>query len=147
VRYSCNDSSGGRRSGGRQGSGHGSFGLRWVRRGACADRVWLSCPRLLRKTSKRVNLAGLDVEIVEGDMRDAAAVARAIAGTRFLFHVAADYRLWARKREEILVNNREGHGFSCKRRSRRGWSVSSIQAVWQPSLARRMAGRPTRRCG
>jgi dihydroflavonol-4-reductase len=41
-------------------------------------------------------------------MRDAAEVARAIAGTRFLFHVAADYRLWARKREEILVNNREG---------------------------------------
>ncbi|HUZ91405.1 MAG TPA: NAD-dependent epimerase/dehydratase family protein, partial [Methylocella sp.] len=32
---------------------------------------------LLRKTSNRVNLAGLDVEIVEGDMRDAAAVARA----------------------------------------------------------------------
>ena len=63
---------------------------------------------LLRKTSKRVNLAGLNVEIVEGDMCDAAAVARAIAGTRFLFHVAADYRLWARKREEILVNNREG---------------------------------------
>ena len=63
---------------------------------------------LLRKTSKRVNLAGLDVEIVEGDMRDAAAVARAMAGTRFLFHVAADYRLWARKPEEILVNNREG---------------------------------------
>ena len=63
---------------------------------------------LLRKTSKRVNLAGLDVEIVEGDMRDAAAVTRAMAGVRFLFHVAADYRLWARKPEEILVNNREG---------------------------------------
>jgi hypothetical protein len=61
-----------------------------------------------RKTSKRVNLAALDVEIVEGDMRDATAVARAIAGTRFLFHVAADYWLWARKPEEILVNNREG---------------------------------------
>ena len=57
---------------------------------------------LLRETSKRVNLAGLDVEIVEGDMRDAAAVARAGAGARFLFHVAADYRLWARKPEEIL---------------------------------------------
>ena len=63
---------------------------------------------LLRKTSKRVNLAGLDVEIVEGDMRDAAAVARAISGSRFLFHVAAAYRLWAHKPEEILVNNREG---------------------------------------
>ena len=35
-------------------------------------------------------------------------VARAIAGTRFLFHVAADYRLWARKPGEILVNYREG---------------------------------------
>ena len=63
---------------------------------------------LLRKTSKRVNLAGLDVEIVEGDMRDAAAVTRAMGGARYLFHVAADYRLWARKPEEILVNNREG---------------------------------------
>jgi dihydroflavonol-4-reductase len=62
---------------------------------------------LLRKTSKRVNLAGLDVEIVEGDMRAAAAVTRAMKGTRFLFHVAADYRLWTRKPEEILVNNRE----------------------------------------
>lgn len=63
---------------------------------------------LLRKTSKRVNLAGLDVEIVEGDMRDAAAVSRAMAGACYLFHVAADYRLWARKPEEILLNNREG---------------------------------------
>ncbi|HUB63945.1 MAG TPA: hopanoid-associated sugar epimerase [Methylocella sp.] len=63
---------------------------------------------LLRETSKRLNLAGLDVEIVEGDMRDAAAVGRAMAGVRFLFHVAADYRLWARKPEEILWTNREG---------------------------------------
>ena len=63
---------------------------------------------LLRETSKRINLQGLDVEIVEGDMRDAAAVARAMAGVRFLFHVAADYRLWARKPEEILSANREG---------------------------------------
>ena len=51
---------------------------------------------LLRPTSKRTNLAGLDVEIVEGDMRDAASVARAMTGARFLFHVAADYRLFAR---------------------------------------------------
>ncbi len=63
---------------------------------------------LLRPTSKRTNLAGLDVEIVEGDMRDAASVARAMAGARFLFHVAADYRLWARSPQEIMWNNREG---------------------------------------
>jgi predicted deacylase len=63
---------------------------------------------LLRSTSKRMNLAGLAVEIVECGMLDAAAVARAIAGTRFLFHVAAVFRHWARTPEEILVNNREG---------------------------------------
>jgi dihydroflavonol-4-reductase len=63
---------------------------------------------LLRPTSKRTNLAGLEVEIVEGDMRDAAPVARAMAGARFLFHVAADYRLWVRNPQEILWNNREG---------------------------------------
>jgi len=63
---------------------------------------------LLRPTSKRTNLAGLDIEIVEGDMRDAASVARAIAGVRFLFHVAADYRLWVRNPQEIMWNNREG---------------------------------------
>jgi dihydroflavonol-4-reductase len=63
---------------------------------------------LLRTTSPRANLANLDVEIAEGDMRDAAAVGRAMAGARFLFHVAADYRLWARDRGEILSTNREG---------------------------------------
>jgi dihydroflavonol-4-reductase len=63
---------------------------------------------LLRPTSKRTNLAGLDVEIVQGDMRDAASVARAMRGARFLFHVAADYRLWARNPQEIILNNREG---------------------------------------
>lgn len=63
---------------------------------------------LTRRTSKRTNLAKLDVEIAEGDMRDGEAVARAMAGTRFLFHVAADYRLWAREPEEIVRTNREG---------------------------------------
>ncbi len=63
---------------------------------------------LLRTTSPRTNLAKLDVEIAEGDMRDPAAVARAMAGARFLFHVAADYRLWARDRAEILATNRDG---------------------------------------
>ena len=63
---------------------------------------------LLRRTSNRANLMGLDVEIAEGDMRDAAAVALAMAGVRFLFHVAADYRLWARRPDEIFSANREG---------------------------------------
>jgi dihydroflavonol-4-reductase len=63
---------------------------------------------LLRAGSSRRNLAGVDAEIVEGDMRDQAAVERALDGARFLFHVAADYRLWARDPGEIERNNEQG---------------------------------------
>ncbi|MBY0356066.1 MAG: NAD-dependent epimerase/dehydratase family protein [Rickettsiales bacterium] len=60
---------------------------------------------LVRPSSPRGNLSGLDVELFEGDMRDAAAMQRAISGARYVFHVAADYRLWARDAEEIVCNN------------------------------------------
>ena len=63
---------------------------------------------LVRAQSPRANLAGLDLEIVEGDLSDPPSLDRAMAGTRHLFHVAADYRLWARDPEEILRNNRAG---------------------------------------
>src|SRR5690242_17757412 len=63
---------------------------------------------LIRSTSARGNLAGLAIEIVEGDLRDAASLVRAMAGIRFLFHVAADYRLWARHPQEIVTTNVEG---------------------------------------
>jgi dihydroflavonol-4-reductase len=60
---------------------------------------------LARASSPRRNLANFQGELVEGDLRDAAAVARAMTGVRFLFHVAADYRLWAPDPEEIVRNN------------------------------------------
>ena len=41
------------------------------------------------------NLDGLNVEIVSGDLRDPAAVDRAVAGCGTVFHVAALYRFWA----------------------------------------------------
>jgi dihydroflavonol-4-reductase len=63
---------------------------------------------LVRASSPRRNLAGLDAEIVEGDIRDVAAVGRALLGARWLLHVAADYRLWARDPDEIVRNNIEG---------------------------------------
>jgi len=53
-------------------------------------------------------LAGLEAEVYEGDMRDQASVARALAGARYVFHVAADYRLWARDPAEIERNNLAG---------------------------------------
>src|SRR5262245_29269680 len=63
---------------------------------------------LVRPSSPRANLDGLDVEIEEGDMRDPGAVRRATRGVRYAFHVAADYRLWARNPQEIERNNIEG---------------------------------------
>jgi dihydroflavonol-4-reductase len=41
-------------------------------------------------------------------MRDAEAMTRALHGCRYLYHVAADYRLWARDPEEIVRNNTAG---------------------------------------
>lgn len=61
---------------------------------------------LVRATSPRANLQDFPGELVEGDARDAASVVRAMEGVRHLFHVAADYRLWARDPEEIVRNNR-----------------------------------------
>jgi dihydroflavonol-4-reductase len=63
---------------------------------------------LVRAGSPRAHLDGLPVEFVEGDMRDAESVRRGMVGTRYVFHVAADYRLWARDRSEIVTNNVEG---------------------------------------
>src|SRR5215469_13851730 len=49
---------------------------------------------LVRPNSDRRNLAGLSVELVDGSLEDPQSLARAVDGCRYLFHVAADYRLW-----------------------------------------------------
>ncbi len=48
----------------------------------------------MRPRGNRRNLAGVDAELAEGDLTDAASLARAVTGCRFVAHVAADYRLW-----------------------------------------------------
>jgi dihydroflavonol-4-reductase len=65
---------------------------------------------LVRRESPRTNLEGLEAEVVTGDVRDPTAMAEALSGVRFVFHVAADYRLWARDPEEIVRNNLAGAG-------------------------------------
>jgi dihydroflavonol-4-reductase len=50
----------------------------------------------------------LDVEPVTGDLRDAASLERAVAGCGLVFHVAADYRLWAPQPEELYRANVDG---------------------------------------
>lgn len=55
------------------------------------------------------NPAGRDaVEIVRGDLTDAASLRAAVAGCRQLYHVAADYRLWARDPREMYRSNVTG---------------------------------------
>ncbi|KMZ12967.1 Dihydroflavonol-4-reductase [Candidatus Burkholderia humilis] len=63
---------------------------------------------LVRATSPRKNVESLDAEIVVGDMRDEASMRAALKGCRFLFHVAADYRIWAPDPGEIERANLEG---------------------------------------
>lgn len=63
---------------------------------------------LLRDTSARTNIDGIDYRVAIGDMRDVDSLTKAMAGTRYVFHVAADYRLWARDPEEIVRNNLAG---------------------------------------
>ena len=53
-------------------------------------------------------LRELEVERVTGDLRDAASLARAASGCGVVFHVAADYRLWAKDPSELYRSNVEG---------------------------------------
>jgi dihydroflavonol-4-reductase len=50
----------------------------------------------------------LDVERVEGDLRDRASLDRAASGCSLLFHVAADYRLWSKNPDELYRSNVDG---------------------------------------
>jgi len=63
---------------------------------------------LVRPNSNLKALAGLQVEYFEGDLRDQKSLERALKGIRRVFHVAADYRLWTPRPEEIYEINVEG---------------------------------------
>jgi len=63
---------------------------------------------LARPSGDRRNLADLSVEIAEGSLEDASSLVRAVAGCRYLFHVAADYRLWVPDPAPMYRANVEG---------------------------------------
>ena len=63
---------------------------------------------LVRKGSDRRNLEGLPVELHEGDLCDPRSLATAVHGCRFLFHVAADYRLWCPRPRDLYAANVDG---------------------------------------
>ena len=60
---------------------------------------------LLRASSTNRAIADLSLEYVTGDLRDPASLDRAMKGVKRVFHVAADYRLWARRSREIYDSN------------------------------------------
>lgn len=64
---------------------------------------------LTRPGSDRRNLAGLPgVTVVEGDLANRESLHSAVQGCDYLFHVAADYRLWVPQPDVIYRINVEG---------------------------------------
>jgi dihydroflavonol-4-reductase len=63
---------------------------------------------LVRPTSDRRNLTGVETELALGDLTDPASLVRAAAGCRYVFHVAADYRFWVPDPAAMLRANVEG---------------------------------------
>src|SRR5256885_1742144 len=63
---------------------------------------------LVRPASPTGLLEGWSAERVLGDLRDPVSLDRAVAGVHTVYHVAADYRLWARAPREIYESNVTG---------------------------------------
>jgi dihydroflavonol-4-reductase len=60
---------------------------------------------LVRASSSNRAISDLTLEYVTGDLRDAASLERAMNGVQRVFHVAADYRLWAKHPQDIYDSN------------------------------------------
>ena len=83
--------------------------------GATGFLGWHVAHRLLARGEKvralvrdKNRVRELDAEIVVGDLRDRASLERAVAGCAVVYHVAADYRLWAKDPMELYRSNVEG---------------------------------------
>ena len=63
---------------------------------------------LIREASNRLNLTGADVEIFVGDLLDINSLESALSGCDILIHTAADYRIWAPNRKDMMEANVSG---------------------------------------
>ncbi len=63
---------------------------------------------LVRRQSSLRNLQRLPVEVFFGDLNDRGSIEKAVAGCRRVYHVAADYRLWASDPSSLYKVNVEG---------------------------------------
>lgn len=103
---------------------------------------------LVRKNSNTQPLEGLPVERAEGDLRDAVSIERAMQGVQRVFHVAADYRLWARNPDEIYRSNVDGTRslLECARRAgvERVVYTSTVATIAVPSHDETLPNEQTR---
>jgi dihydroflavonol-4-reductase len=60
---------------------------------------------LVQPATDARNLNGLDVELIDADLRDAKAVQAALEGCRMVFHMAALYRFWSPQPSEFYEVN------------------------------------------
>lgn len=63
---------------------------------------------LVRARSRTDNIDGLSAEHAVGDLRNPELLKRGMSGCDVVFHVAADYRLWAINGQELYQSNVEG---------------------------------------
>jgi dihydroflavonol-4-reductase len=86
---------------------------------------------MARPESDRRNLAGIDVEIVGGDLDKPETLAAALKGCTALYHVAADYRLWIRDPDAMYRTNVAGSAALIRAAARAGVG----RAVYTSSVA------------
>jgi dihydroflavonol-4-reductase len=95
---------------------------------------------LVRGGSDRRNVASLSLEQIVGDLTDSASLDRALEGCEAVFHVAADYRLWAPEPKQLYRTNVEGTGnlldAARRARVRRIIYTSSVATVGLPADGR-----------
>lgn len=73
-----------------------------------AQRLVESGERVRALVRPSSSVRELDVETATGDLRDPASLQRAVAGCRAVYHVAADYRLWAKDSNDLYRSNVDG---------------------------------------
>jgi dihydroflavonol-4-reductase len=95
---------------------------------------------LLRPSSQNRAIADLSLEYVTGDLRDPASLDRALKGVQRVFHVAADYRLWAKRSKEIYDSNVDG----TKNMLAAAKRASVSQFIYTSTVATIAVDRPTR---
>jgi len=85
--------------------GTGFIGSHLVRR-LLREKIEVRC--FVRPGSNRANLEGLPVEYAEGDLQNSASLKHALSDCTVLYHLAADYRLWAKNPQDMVRTNVEG---------------------------------------